>query len=131
MPVHLRPRLLLLVLLGGVAGAELRYGLATVLRGSGVLPTLLANLSGALLLGLLLELLARWGPDEGVRLDLRLGLGSGVLGAYTTYSTLATEVALHVRDGRWAEALAYGLGTVAGGLVAAGLGVAAARALRP
>ena len=131
-PTHASAGLLALVLAGGTAGTLLRYGLSTLLAGHGTLPTLLVNVSGALLLGALLELLARLGPDEGRRRAVRLGLGSGLLGAFTTYSALATEVVLDLRDGRLGTALAYGLGSASAGLVAAAAGIAlAARLLRP
>jgi CrcB protein len=51
------------------------------------------NVAGAFLLGALVETLARRGPDTGARRVLRLGLGTGVLGGFTTYSTLAVETA--------------------------------------
>lgn len=123
-PPHASPGLLGLVLVGGVVGTLLRHGLSTALAGRGTLATLLVNLSGALLLGALLELLARLGPDEGVRRAVRLGVGSGLLGAFTTWSALATETVLGVRDGRVGTALAYGVGSVLAGLVAAAAGVA-------
>lgn len=50
-------------------------------------------MAGAFLLGALLEALAHRGPDTGGRRMLRLGLGTGVLGGFTTYSTLAVETA--------------------------------------
>ena len=131
---HRQPGLLILVLVGGVAGALLRWALIRTVP-AGTLPwaTLLANLPGALLLGVLLEGLARRGPDEGRRRALRLALGAGVLGAFTTYSSLAMEVVLLVRDDRATLAVAYGLGSVLSGLVAAvtGLGLGAALVPRP
>jgi CrcB protein len=128
-PPHASPGLLALVLVGGAAGSLLRYGLSTALAGSGTLATLLVNVSGALLLGALLELLVRLGPDEGLRRALRLGLGAGVLGAFTTYSALATETALEVRDGHVGTAVAYGLGSAVAGLLAALAGTVAISAL--
>src|SRR5699024_11239433 len=53
--------------------------------------TFLANISGAFLLGLLVESLSRRGADHGRRRDLRLLLGTGLLGGYTTYSALAND----------------------------------------
>lgn len=133
-PVHVQAGLLGLVLVGGVAGALLRWALIRLVP-AGTLPwaTLLANLPGALLLGVLLEGLARRGPDEGRRRALRLALGAGVLGAFTTYSSLAVEIVLLVRDDHAALAVVYGLGSAIGGLAAgvAGLMLAAAIVPRP
>jgi CrcB protein len=53
--------------------------------------TLGVNVLGSFLLGLLLETLRHRGPDTGGRRLLRLGLGTGLLGGFTTYSTLAVE----------------------------------------
>ncbi len=131
-PAHLQPRLLVLVLIGGSAGALLRWALIRTVP-AGALPwaTLLANLPGALLLGVLLEGLARRGPDEGRRRALRLALGAGVLGAFTTYSSLAVEVVLLVRDNRAALAVAYGTGSALTGLAAGAAGLLLGAALVP
>ncbi|WP_347107995.1 CrcB family protein [Paenarthrobacter sp. S56] len=96
-PVHLHWRFVGLVALGGVFGALARYGLGLAIPAPGAwpLPTLLINLTGALALGALLEGLSRRGPDAGRRRVLRLALGTGFLGAYTTYSTLALD-AVHL-----------------------------------
>lgn len=113
---------------GGVAGTLLRLALATALPGSRFpLATWLTNVSGALVLGALLEALLRRGPDTGARRAARLGLGSGLLGAFTTYSTLAVEADLLVRDGHVALAVAYAVGSAVAGLAAAALGVALVR----
>lgn len=109
-------RTVLLVGTGGAAGALLRALLASRNR---AVPwgTLAANLSGSLLLGLLVGL--------DVPADVLLALGTGVTGGLTTFSTFALEVRLlPVRPG-----LAYLAGSVAAGLSAAAAGVAVGRLL--
>lgn len=91
---HRDPRLLVVVFAGGCVGTTARWGLSSGLdvpRGSFPWTTLLINLAGALVLGALLEALAARGPDTGVRRLLRLGVGTGVLGGFTTYSTFMVE----------------------------------------
>jgi CrcB protein len=92
----LRASYIALVMVGGGAGVLSRYGLEeTVSSSSGwPLATLLINLSGAWALGGLLEALHRRGPDIGIRRSLRLLLGTGFLGGFTTYSALALESVL-------------------------------------
>lgn len=128
-PAHRDPVLLGLVMLGGTAGAASRYGL-TVAIGSSAWPwaTWVVNLSGAFLLALLAGWLVARGPDTGRRRAARLLLGTGFLGAYTTYSALAVDTERLLADGRWTAALAYALSTVLVGLAAsiAGLRVATA-----
>lgn len=123
-PAHAHPGLLLLVFAGGVAGTLLRFALATAVSGHRFpLATYVTNVSGAFVLGALLEVLLRHGPDAGARRAARLCVGSGLLGAYTTYSTLAVETDLLVRDGHVGLAAAYAGGTVLAGLVAAAVGI--------
>ena len=90
---------------------------------------LIVNITGALLLGILLEALAVRGPDRGGRRRLRLLLGTGVLGGYTTYSLLAADVAGLLLDGRIAVALGYGVGSIVLGILAAWAGILLARGL--
>lgn len=133
-PPHLQPRLLAIVAVGGATGSLARYAVARLLpTPSDGFPTatFVTNLSGAFLLGLLLELLARTGPDEGQLRRARLLLGTGLIGAFTTWSTLAVEVVLLGRDGRTALALGYGLVSVLGGLLTAALGILLAARVRP
>ena len=131
-PPHLRVRLLGLVLLGGAAGTLLRWAVGLAVPHVGGLPlgTAAVNLLGAFVLGALLEHLALLGPDEGRRRDLRLTLGTGLCGGFTTYSALALDTDGLLRAGAVGPALAYALGTVGLGLVASALGIAAARRLR-
>lgn len=132
-PAHRRPGLLALVALGGTAGTACRAGLSTAIPDvGGVASTILViNVLGAFLLGLLLDSLARRGPDEGGRQQMRLFLGTGFLGGLTTYSTLATHTALLLGGGSPAAGIAYGLVTVLAGGLASWAGIAVAAALRP
>jgi CrcB protein len=130
-PVHLRARSLALVFAGGAVGTAARELLAiTVPPVAGVAVVIVAiNVVGAFLLGLLLETLIRTGPDEGRRQSLRLLLGTGVLGGFTTYSALATDTGLLLAENRIGAALVYALGSVIAGALAALAGIRAAAAL--
>ena len=124
---HASPGLVALVALGGAIGAPLRYALSRALpTEAGDLPTatLLTNLAGAFALGVLLEVLARLGPDVGTRRLMRLAVGTGVLGAFTTYSTLAVEVTVLGRDGHGGLGAGYGLLSACAGFAAAAAGIA-------
>ena len=92
--------------------------------------TFSVNVVGALLLGVLIEALSRRGPDVGVRQRLRLFLGTGFLGAFTTYSTLAVDTDLLLRDGYASVAVLYAVGTVVVGFLATWFGIWAATAQR-
>lgn len=127
-PVHLHPGFVLLVIAGGTAGALARYALSAALPAPGgwPLPTLAINLSGAFLLGLLLEALARRGPDAGRLRMVRLLAGTGFMGAFTTYSTLALETNTLLGTGRTADAVVYVGVTLVGGATATVAGIRAA-----
>jgi CrcB protein len=124
-PVHLRWRSVGLVFVGGALGTELRYGLSGVTPPLAGVPvaTLAINVLGAFVLGLLLEGLVRAGSDVGWRQDLRLGVGTGVLGGFTTYSALATDTASLLSAGHPGRAVGYAVGTLVLGLVAAAFGI--------
>lgn len=124
-PVHLHPGFLLVVVAGGILGALARYGLSSVLPAPGgwPVPTLAINLSGAFLLGLLLEALVRRGPDTGRLRLIRLFVGTGFMGAFTTYSTLAVETNTLFGGGRVADALLYVGVSVAAGAAATIAGI--------
>ncbi|WP_194907135.1 CrcB family protein [Quadrisphaera sp. INWT6] len=126
-PPHRQPALVAWVVLGGAAGTAVRVAAEGQLpRPADLpLPTLLVNLVGALVLGALLEGLARRGPDAGRRRIVRLLVGTGFCGGLTTYSTFAVEVDL-LLAGHLLAGVGYALLTVLLGLVAAAAGVAAA-----
>ncbi|MDQ0849999.1 CrcB protein [Arthrobacter sp. B3I9] len=127
-PVHLHPRYVLVVIAGGVFGALARYALSAVLPAPGgwPLPTLVINVAGAFLFGVLLEALVRRGPDAGRRRVVRLLAGTGFIGAFTTYSTLALESNALFTGGRTADALIYVAATLVGGAIATVAGIRAA-----
>lgn len=121
-----------LVAAGGSIGTVARYGLDLVVGPAAGVPVdiLAANVSGAFLLGLLIHLLAVHAGPSSRRRRLRLALGTGVLGGYTTYSLLATDVALLLLDGHLLTGLGYGLGSVVLGAVASWAGILTGRAVR-
>lgn len=133
-PVHLHPGFVLVVTTGGIFGALARYGVGSVLPAPGgwPLPTLTINLAGAFLLGALLEALVRRGPDAGRLRLVRLLVGTGFMGAFTTYSTLAVEATTLFSAGRSADAVIYVGASVVAGAVAtvAGIRLAAAHHAR-
>ena len=80
------------------------------------------NVVGAFLLGVLLEFLADHSPDTGWSRRMRLGLGTGGLGGFTTYSALATQTVVlgAAHPGR---AIGYAVGTVIVGAAASIAGI--------
>ena len=110
-----------LVATGGAAGGLLRAAVRGALpapAGSWSWATLAVNAVGALLLGALLAVLAR-APSE----RLRLLLGTGLLGAFTTFSGLAVEAVQIAAAGRVLLAAAYVVVSVGTLLAAAALGL--------
>lgn len=117
-----------LVAAGGALGGVLRAAVRALLPaqpGSWSWATLAANAVGALLLGALLGVLAR-APSERARLLL----GTGLLGAFTTFSGLTVEAVQLAAAGRPLVAAAYVVVSVLVLLTAAALGALAARGVR-
>lgn len=134
-PAHLTPALIALVAAGGMLGTAGRYGLSLAIPSTGGWPlaTLAANLLGAFALGLLTETLIRRGPETAGMQRVRLGLGTGALGGFTTFSSLAFEIERLVSGGSAGVATAYALVTLIGGFVLclAGIMLGARRGARP
>jgi CrcB protein len=113
----------LAVALGAAVGANLRYGLSlwAAQRWGAAFPygTLLINVSGSFLIGLLLVLAtSRITLSEPARLLLVTGL----LGGFTTFSSFSYETFSLMLSGNLREAALYMLGSVALGLLGVVLG---------
>ncbi len=114
-----------LVWLGGATGTASRYLISTALpaRLDGPTAIFMINIVGAFLLGLVLERLARGGLDAGRGQLVRLAVGTGFLGGFTTYSALAVDTVDLVGSGRTGAAAAYALATVGAGAAASIAGI--------
>lgn len=97
----------LLVGAGGAVGAMLRHGVGVAslrLMGPGFpWGTLIVNIAGGLLMGLLVGILAERGGSE----PLRLLLGVGVLGGFTTFSAFSLDVVAMLERGAALSAIGY------------------------
>ncbi len=120
------------VAIGGAAGSCLRYGLSLLLGAFSVAQgfpagTFAANVLGSLGLGLLFVLAEdrTWFGS-----DLRLLLGTGVMGGFTTYSSFNLESIGLMQDGAWGRAALYMGGTITVCFVAGILGVILGRLIR-
>jgi fluoride exporter len=114
---------------GGVLGAEARYAAGTLLphaRDAWPWSTLLVNLSGCLLIGVLMVVIIELA--YGHRL-LRPFLGVGVLGGYTTFSTATVETLTLITAGRTGAAIGYLVVTPTVSVLACGVGIVTTRLL--
>ena len=115
---------------GSIAGAILRYLLEQTQHSGyhGAIPlnTLFINLTGAFLMGFLLTAALEF---LAVGADLRAGMTTGLLGAYTTFSTMCKEASVLFFQSNPVSALFYLAVSVSAGLVAVCLGAASARAV--
>ena len=103
---HFAPLSLLAVAAGGAVGAVCRYALGVWLNSGAkglMWGTIAANLSGALLAGMLLAYLETRAMHEGLRLALQVGF----LGALTTFSTFSVEVVQYLQRGKLGFAVAH------------------------
>ncbi|MDF2632648.1 MAG: camphor resistance protein CrcB, partial [Caproiciproducens sp.] len=87
--------------------------------------TMFINISGSFLLGLALTFFAR--HMKSISPQIRLGIATGVLGGYTTFSTLCKESVELYLSNHIIYSMAYAVFSVALGLAAAWLGMRAAK----
>ena len=115
---------LLLVALGGALGSALRYLTAILLArhytGSIPLATLVVNVLGCFLIGLLIGLCSE-------TTYLRLLFITGFCGGFTTFSTFTAESYVIFREGTYGLALLYIAGSVLIGLLALWVGLYVSR----
>lgn len=119
---------ILAIALGGSVGALLRYwtstGVHTLMGRDFPYGTLLVNVSGSLLMGLLYVLLVE---RLALGVEWRAAVLIGVLGAFTTFSTFSMETLALFEDGEHTKALLNILLSVTLCLAAVWLGVTAGR----
>lgn len=123
--------MIVVVALAGGLGAVARFALDGWLRArwsrrpdAHPPGTMIINLSGSLLLGLLAGLVLSGAPAT-----LQSVAGTGFCGGYTTFSTACVEVVRLLGQRRWGAAATQGLGTLVGAGLLALLGLTAGLAL--
>lgn len=119
----------ILVMSGGAIGAGLRYGLWRALpasAGGWPWPTFVANVAGGLAMGVLAAWLLR--GDYSAE-PLRLFVGVGVLGGFTTFSAFSMEMAQMIERGQGLMAAGYAVASVLLALGALFAGLMAARTI--
>lgn len=113
----------LAISIGAIVGANARFLLGgwVMDRMGSEFPygTLVVNVSGSFVIGLLYALIERHGAPDWVRPLLMVGF----LGAYTTFSTFSLDTLALAERGAWIAAAVYIAGSVAASLMAVWLGV--------
>ena len=113
-----------LIALFGAIGTLARYGLQGVvqIRMGGAFPygTLLINLSGCFLLGLIGQLTLN---RMLISSDMRMAISVGLLGGFTTFSSFGWETAKMLEDGEWLRASTYVSASVVAGLLLSVAGI--------
>ncbi|WPC43675.1 fluoride efflux transporter CrcB [Clostridium sp. JS66] len=104
------------IVLGGMLGAMLRYRIEHIhiYHYKEIVPinTLMINISGSFVLALVLTIAFEiWQFSS----DLRLGIATGFLGAYTTFSTMCKETVNLMKQGDYYSSISYiGFSTMLG-----------------
>jgi CrcB protein len=114
---------------GGALGALARWVVAEALpHDTGDFPwdTLLTNVAGCFLIGILMVLVVERWPDRPL---VRPFFGTGILGGFTTFSTYAVDTRTLIATGHAVGAAAYLVGTLLVGLVAVAAGLRATERL--
>lgn len=127
---RLQAGVVLAVFVGGFFGGLARYGLGEAFPSSSrqfPWTTFGINLGGAFLLALLLVLLLEVLPPTRF---VRPAMGTGFVGAFTTFSSLAVSTDQLAAHGHAGIAVAYAAGSLFGGLGCAVLGLIGGRSLR-
>lgn len=104
-----------LVFLGAGLGGLARHGVnCLALRMGSSFPwgTMAINVSGSVLMGLVVG----WFAARGDGAAARLFVATGMLGGYTTFSTFSLEAFMLIERGEWIGALGYVAGSVALGI---------------
>lgn len=118
------------IAVGGILGCWARYGMTELVQGvwgrDFPYATLSINVLGSFLMGFLfVATLERWSVSP----ELRVGVLTGFLGGFTTFSTFSMESILLIEQGEGAKAVLYMISSVVAGFLAAFGGAYIARNL--
>lgn len=108
---------------GGIIGALARYGLSFINQPGKPWGTLLVNIAGCLIMGLV----ARWIERGIISSGTRLFLGVGFLGALTTFSTFSYEILDFLQKRQLGAAFIYIIASLFGTIAAVYSGYIIAR----
>ena len=114
---------IIIVGIGGAIGSIARYSIdrvAITYFGSSVAGTFAVNISGSFLLGLLTGMVA---AHSNWPVEIRIFIGIGVLGSYTTFSTLSVATIQLVQRGEITNAIINIVASIVVGLAAAIAGI--------
>ena len=124
-PPRIHTHAVVAIAAGGALGALARWALAEAIpHDPGHFPwsTLLANVLGCFLIGVLMVLVVERWPDRPL---VRPFFGTGILGGFTTFSTYAVDTRELLAAGHPGVALTYVMGTMVLGLAAVVAGLRA------
>ena len=114
---------ILLVALGGAIGATCRYVISNIvdksIKGTFPISTFIINMLGCLLMGIFYGLSLKMNISE----NYRAIIVSGILGAFTTFSTFSMEGFTMLKNGEYLLMLSYILVSIIVGLVLVFIGM--------
>jgi len=112
--------------MGGILGAILRFLIKNIHMYKGIFPfnTLIINIIGSFILALILTLAFEVMDFDS---DIRIGIATGFLGAFTTFSTMIKETVVLINSGYYYSAILNLTVSTLLGLVVAYLGIVIAR----
>ncbi|APX72017.1 CrcB family protein [Companilactobacillus allii] len=111
----------IIIFIGAFIGSNLRYGESLLFKTSSGFPygTLVANLSGALILPFLIHYLQ---DRFHLSANVILALSTGLLGSYTTFSTFTADAYRLYQMQNWIMLITYLTITITGGFICALIG---------
>ncbi|WP_426333293.1 fluoride efflux transporter CrcB [Paenibacillus silvae] len=107
---------------GGFIGTLTRYSIQLAIPAANTgfpWAVLLINVVGCLFLGWFFTIAI----PEKITPQLRLAIGTGFTGAFTTFSTFTLDIVRLSEDGEWIKAAAYLFVSIAAGLLLCTLGI--------
>jgi len=111
---------ILMVGLGGAIGAMLRYAISCIpYKGAFPVLTLITNLTGAVLIGVIVGLASQKKISDSTQLFLK----TGICGGYTTFSAFSLETVQLFQGGQSFQGLLYLLFSVAGCIAGVWIGM--------